>query len=63
MYGCKTLKSILLSTKKKCLPDGELNPSLLRDRRVFQPLDYKGLDIGYTLTKAEIIPLHLKSIL
>ena len=29
------------------LPDGELNPGLLRDRQGSLPLDYQGLDVMY----------------
>ena len=32
---------------KRKLPDGELNPGLLRDRQGSLPLDYQGLDVMY----------------
>ena len=45
--------------KVGCLPDGESNPGLPRDRRGYSPLYYRGLAWGgtfFSLSKAEEQP-------
>ena len=39
----KCLSALQTSSKKYCLPDGESNPGLPRDRRGYLPLYYRGL--------------------
>ena len=57
----KTLQNFVSNftfyVKKVFLPNWELNPSHMRDRREYLPLDYQELDIGQASTKAGISSL------